>query len=122
MLLRPFVLLAIVTFGSIFSVPPLYAEHEADHRYTVWGQIKSSAGIPMPDAKVPVTVNGGSIQGETHTDVDGTYRIKLHVHNEDLGKQFVVMVENTTVQAEITFDPDNNRAERIHQLNLTITP
>ena len=113
--------LFIVTLLVVFVTLPSYAVHVADHRYTVWGLVESSASSPIPGVKVTVSVDGGAISGEALTDGDGVYRILLHLHNEDLGKLFSVTARNSTDSGEIKFDPNNNRAERIHEFNLTIS-
>ena len=121
MLPRSSHLLVTLMLLMVFFTLPSYAVHLADHRYTVWGLVKSSAGLPIPDVKVTVSVDGGGISDEGLSDGDGAYRILLHLHNEDLGKPFSVTAGKTTVSGAIEFDPDNDRAERIHELYLTIS-
>ena len=103
---------------ALFLASFAYAEHEADHRYSILGRVTAADGVPISGATVLVTADDGASLGETTTGSDGAYRVNLHVHNDVLGKVFYVRVGDTTLSGEFTFDPDNNRAERTHQMDL----
>ena len=100
------------------SPTPVLAGHEADHRYTIWGQVNNAAGAPLGGVNVLVTGWGGEPLGEATTEADGGYSVLLHVHNDILGRPFYVSVGDSVEPGEFTFDPGNNRAERKHRLDL----
>ncbi len=117
MRMRSHIYRAVLGVLMVCLTLPTYAAHEVDHRYTIWGRVMRTDGVPAAKTNVLVTARGGQILGETTTEVDGTYRVGLHVHNAMLGKMFFVSVGNTTASGEFTFNPTNNRTERLHELN-----
>lgn len=93
-----------------------HAEHEADHRYIVEGYVLDAQEAPRADVKVAVTADDGLL-GEGVTDRRGFYRIPLHLHNPDLGKQLTVKAGDSETRIEVTFDPGDKETERVHDLN-----
>ena len=93
------------------------ATHEADHRYTVWGEVRDAQGTPTANARVRITGLGGRPLGEGTTDSDGRYGILLHLHNDQLGMRFWVTVGDATREAEVTFDPADRVRAREHRLD-----
>ena len=122
MRLRVHIFRAVLGALMVCLTLPVYAGHEVNHRYTIWGRVTGTDGAPVAKKNVLVTILGGQILGETITEVDGTYRVGLHVHNTVLGQMFFVTVGNTTESGEFTFDPTNNLTERLHELNPSMSP
>ncbi len=112
--LRAAVLLCTVLLGP----GPASAEHEADHRYTILGNVEDAAGVALTGRVVRVMA-GGAVIGTAKTDAEGNYRIQLHLHNADLGRQLEVQVGTATAPIRVTFDPQNARTERLHHVNFT---
>ena len=94
------------------------AMHEADHRYTVYGEVRDTTGSLVVNEQVMVVGENGQSIGEGVTDSDGRYRIKLHLHDSDLGLLISFTVRHTTLEATVTFDPSNPRAERFLQIDI----
>lgn len=92
------------------------AEHEADHRYIVEGYVLDAEENPRADEKVVVTAREGLL-GEAVTDRRGFYRIRLHLHNSDLGKTLTVKTTDRDADIEVTFDPGDTETDRVHDLN-----
>lgn len=92
------------------------AEHEADHRYIVEGYVLDARENPRADVKVAVTADEGLL-GEAVTDRRGFYRIRLHLHNSDLGKQLSVKIGDRETGIEVSFDPGDTETDRVHDLN-----
>ncbi len=95
-----------------------YAEHEVDHRYRIWGQVRDSNGAPAAGMQVHVTARGGRPLGESATDAEGMYRFDLHVHNDNLGQVFYVTAPGMSAEGQFKFDPNDLTTERIHRLDL----
>lgn len=91
--------------------------HEPDHRYTVFGEVRTTEGTPLPNASVRITGIGGKPLGQGVSDDSGRYRIVLHLHNQDLGLRFWISVETRTQTATVTFNPSNPRAAREHRID-----
>ena len=98
--------------GLCLVSSPVFATHEADHRFVVYGTVYNDHGRPVRDAKVFV-VDTRIDQGTTaFTDRQGKYEALLHLHNSDLGDEIVVTAlgERKSVRAE--FDPEDRTAAR----------
>lgn len=103
----------------LFTVPA-WADHEADHRYTIEGFVLDKGEAPRPDVDVVVTATEG-VLGRDVTDRRGFYRIELHLHTPDLGKPLTVIAGERQADIEVTFDPADTETERIHQLSFVGT-
>lgn len=97
-------------------VATAWAEHEADHRYTVEGFVLDAAENPRSDVKVVVTADEGLL-GRTVTDRRGFYQVQLHLHNTDLGKKLTVKAGEQETEIEVMFDPGDRETARVHDLN-----
>ena len=111
----------LVVVLSIFNLPSLtqvvHAEHEADHRYTVWGYVKDGDGAPIQQALVVVTDSRGTRLKTTHAGANGRYTMQLHLHNNDLGRLLVVETGDVSHQIRVAFDPDNSTSLRKHRVD-----
>lgn len=112
-------------FASAFVLMTLLAgtasaEHEANHRYIVEGYVLDAEENPRADVQVVVTADEGLL-GETVTDRRGFYRVRLHLHNTDLGKKLTVKTGEQEAGIQVTFDPGDNQTRRVHNLNFVGT-
>lgn len=96
---------------------PVLATHEAEHRFTVYGYVRDDRGRPMVDEKVIVVDTRLDEALTTFADQDGYYEALLHLHNEDLGDEVVVMVKEQRKSIRVTFDPDDKHTERKAEVN-----
>jgi hypothetical protein len=100
----------------LLIAPALYslasAEHEADHRYTVRGYV-------LDDQRQPIAGRQVSIRGHTSatTDSAGEYRIRLHLHNADLGKKLQIHSGGAKSTIRVSFDPSDAQTARVHYAN-----
>jgi hypothetical protein len=95
------------TLAIFLLASPVFATHEIDHRYTVYGTVHDDRGNPIPDAKV-IVVDPRLDEGMTaFTDRNGDFEALLHLHNTDLGDEIIVTVldQKKTIRAE--FDPND---------------
>ena len=108
----------IVGFLLVFwGGDSLRAEHAEDHRYTIWGYVKDTEGTPLRDVLVVVTDGQGSRLGVTRSRGNGGYSIRLHLHNNDLGKRLIVTAGKVALPIRVTFDPDNTTRARMHRVD-----
>ncbi len=92
--------------GSLLCVSPLHAEHEADHRYVVSGQVTDDAGKYRKNVTVSLEHKGGQKKSAT-TDGSGRYEVLFHLHNDNLGDEIVVSVGEVQKNLTISFDPED---------------
>lgn len=107
---------AVVLLLGLLLAPAAHAEHEADHRYTVEGYVLDAQDNARADVNVVVKGEEGLL-GEAVTDRRGYYSIRLHLHNQDLGKELTVTAGDQDAQIEVSFDPADKTTTRIHDLN-----
>lgn len=107
---------ALLALALCFAIPPALAEHEADHRYVVEGYVLNSEEQPRPNVKVVLSA-AGDVLGSDETDSRGFYKIRAHLHNEDLGKKLTVKAGSQVSEIDVTFDPSDRTTERVHRLN-----
>lgn len=109
--------LAAALFASMMLLAgTASAEHEADHRYIVEGYVLDARENPKTDLTVAVTADEGLL-GETVTDRRGFYRVRLHLHNTDLGRELTVKAGDREARVEVAFDPADTETDRVHDLN-----
>lgn len=99
---------------------PASGSHKIDHRYTVWGQIKYEDGTPAAEVVVQLLIKDGDSMGEVKTDINGRYRILLHVHSEDVYKIFDMRVNNVTRKVRLLFSPNDVQTERGQRVDLVV--
>lgn len=97
------------------------ATHEADHRFTVYGYVRDDHGRPIKGERVIVVDTRLDAGNTAFTDGDGYYETLIHLHNEDLGDEIVVMVKDQRKTIRATFDPEDLRAERKVQVDFGAT-
>ncbi len=91
---------------------PAQAMHEADHRFTVYGTVRTPSGDPLSNAKVMIT-NRRAGEGTTvFSERDGSYSATLHLHNDNLGDLLSVIVADQEQTVRVSFDPSDSHTER----------
>lgn len=94
--------------------------HEVDHRFTVFGVVRNSSGVPQSNIKVMVsdTLTG---EGNTvFTDEKGYYEVVLHFHNNNLGDEIRVISGPFKKSIRASFNPDDRVTERKSEVNLEL--
>tara|TARA_B100000315_G_C14580969_1_gene590450 strand:- start:1756 stop:2205 length:450 start_codon:yes stop_codon:yes gene_type:complete len=94
-----------------------YALHEIDHRFTISGHVRDNQGAAQSGESVVVKDTAGGILGKATSGPSGFYSIRLHLHNEDIGRKFEVSTKTQTQPLQIKFDPDNVKDERTVEVN-----
>ena len=102
--------------GALFS-HQAYALHEIDHRFTISGYVRDDGGEAQSGKTVVVKDAEGGTLGTATSGPTGFYSIRLHLHNEDLGRNLRVSTGQRTQDVQVTFDPDNVRDERIVEVH-----
>ena len=105
---------------ALLIAPSVNASHKADHRFTVWGEIKYEDDTPAAELVVQLMVEDGAPMGEVKTDYRGRYRIVLHVHGEDVYKVFDMRVNNVTRKVRLLFNPNDRQTERGQRIDLVV--
>ena len=95
----------------------VWATHEVQHRYTVFGYIRDQQGKALPDRRVSVTDIPLNQTGTAFTDGNGYYEALLHLHNENLGDAIVVKAQDTEKRLKASFDPQDRFTERRVEVN-----
>ncbi len=101
-----------VTIALLLIVPPVFATHEVDHRFIVFGTVRDAQGSPIPDAKV-IVVDPRLNEGMTaFTDRRGDYEALLHLHSTDVGDEIIVTALDQRKSIRAEFDPNDVRTDR----------
>lgn len=108
---------AVGCVGLLLLATPASATHEADHRFTVFGTVQDTNDQVLADEPVTLSIDGNKVIASTTTDEKGEYHIRLHVHNDDLGKIFDLSVRDETRKVRILFNPEDLQSERGTQVN-----
>jgi hypothetical protein len=118
---RRALVIAVGCAGFLLLVTPASATHEPDHRFTVFGTVKDANDQVLADEPVTLSIGGNKAIANTMTDEKGEYHIRLHVHNDDLGKIFDLSVRDETRKVRILFNPEDRQSERGTRINFVIT-
>ncbi|MEK7871483.1 MAG: carboxypeptidase-like regulatory domain-containing protein [Nitrospirota bacterium] len=106
-------LFVIVIFSIIFVRGDLlFATHEVDHRYTIFGSVRDGSGRPVQDARVIVTDARLGDGLTAFTGKDGSFEATLHLHNENVGDEIVVSAQGEEKRIKASFDPSDKFSER----------
>jgi hypothetical protein len=103
-----------------FILAPALATHEIDHRFIVQGEVVTSDGQPVSGETISFTVSNDTPIGSVVSDEHGRYRVVMHVHDEDIGKVFDIVVRGIKKKVKIEFDPENKVTERGKRVDFTI--
>ncbi len=93
------------------------AEHEADHRFTISGYVYDDQGKPLSNTAVVVRDISSTVIGTTKTSSNGSYRVKLHLHDEALGIKLLVIANEKEKEIVVDFDPYDASTERVTEVN-----
>lgn len=94
------------------------AMHEVNHRYEIWGQVVDGQGVAVANTEVLITGVAGMPLGKGETDVNGRYRIVLHIHNANIGLPFWVSANGTIRAAKVVFNASDQKTPRDHQVDI----
>ncbi len=109
---------AVLGTVVLLAVPsPLFATHEADHRFTVEGYVCGTDGKGSADVEVLIKDTRISYGQTVKTNADGYYTATFHLHNENLGDPLLVEARGETQQHKVQFDPKDLEAERKIQVH-----
>ena len=107
-----FLCLFFIVCLNIFGNNRVFATHETDHRFTVYGTVKDSSGAPQPNIKVMISdmVTG---EGNTvFTDQKGHYEVLLHLHNNNLGDEIRITAGKEIKMIKALFNQEDKKTER----------
>lgn len=99
------------------EIPVATALHEIDHRYDVTGFVIDEKGQPVANSPVSIRL-GNEVIGYKETNDQGYYRIRVHLHDVDLGKTISVKTAAGEGVIRVTLTPGDAKTERIHYANL----
>lgn len=88
------------------------AEHEADHRYVVRGYVLDAERRPLAGRTVSIRQMGSATTGS-----DGAYSIRMHLHNEDLGRELEIRSGGVEQTIRVSFDPSDSHTARVFHAN-----
>lgn len=110
-------ILALLLFAT-----PVFATHDVDHRFVVYGTVRDDRGNPVADAKVIVADSRVNEGMTAFTGRNGDYDALLHLHNTDLGDEITVTAlgERKTIRAE--FDPNDKTTPRKVRVDFGAAP
>lgn len=109
--------LASLVIVSMAGFQVAAALHEIDHRYDVTGFVLDEKEQPVANSSVSIRL-GNEVIGYQETNSQGYYRIRLHLHDVDLGKTLSVKTAAGEGAIRVAFTPGNAKTERIHYANL----
>ena len=105
----------IAVFLLIFATT-VAAEHEADHRYDVRGHVLDAQKNPL--SGVPVTIlMGEQTIGSGRTDSKGSYSVRLHLHDSDIGRALTVRAGGAQAEIRMQAKRGDQTTTRVHYLN-----
>ena len=108
--------LAAMASAWATGIPLATALHEIDHRYDVTGFVLDDEKQPLANSPVSIRLDKEVI-GYQETNAQGHYRIRLHLHDADLGKTLSVKTVAGEGVIRVTLTPGDARTERRHYAN-----
>lgn len=106
----------VVLLFTLLSVNVAYSEHEADHRYTLKGQLLDAQNKAIPNASLKFML-GKKVIKQASTNAEGKYTAKLHLHDPDYGKDLEIIVPGGSGKVKIEFTLGDKKTERFHIAN-----
>lgn len=127
---------AVIVFGLVLSGSSVWATHETNHRFVIFGSVRDGSsfpGRPLPDREIrflaaktgqpwEVVDAQGNLRPSVKTDREGSYAALLHVHDEDLGAVVKIVVDGAEKELVLTFDPRDQHTERRTRVDLVVFP
>ena len=106
----------ILLAACLLVVTTAQAEHENDHRYTVRGYVLDKNELPIAGSSVSIWLDNSIISTGT-TDSQGYYRIRLHLHDHNLGETLLVRTSAGEASIKVKFEPGDKSTIRRHYVN-----
>jgi hypothetical protein len=100
----------------------VWATHEADHRYTVYGYVRDAKGHAVQDVKVMVVDNRIGEGSTAFTDRHGYYEVLLHLHDANVGDEIAITTPDETKTITAQFNPEDHTTERRVQVDFGAPP
>jgi len=97
-------------------VSPLFAMHEADHRYTVLGYVRDAQGEGKGEIAVTVEHKGGQ-KLQAKSNGSGYYEAVLHLHDTNVGDEVIVTAGAEVKRITIAFDVEDKHSNRSGQVD-----
>ena len=92
---------------------PVWATHDTQHRYTVFGHVRDEQGKPLQNVRVIVIDNRLEEEGGTvFTDGNGYYEQLLHLHNDNFGDEIVIKAGDQEKKINAAFNVQDRNTER----------
>jgi hypothetical protein len=105
----------------LFSPSWVWAEHTPEHRFTISGYVYDDAGKPL-SGTVMVRDRGDNILETADTTISGYYRIRMRLHNSDLGDRLLIHSTAGKKELIVQFDPNDKTTERGAEVNFGAVP
>jgi LPXTG-motif cell wall-anchored protein len=99
----------------LLLVRPVFAEHEADHRYTVKGYVRDAAG--KAKEATPVVVEHKGDKKSATTDGRGYYEVRYHLHDANKGDEIIVTTGGEVKKIAVDLIPGDHMTERIGRVD-----
>lgn len=94
------------------------ALHEIDHRFTVEGRVCGDDGQGLEGVKVVVKDARVSVGASGTTDEEGSYKVILHLHNDNQGDPLLIKALDWEKRAKVDIDAQDIETERVITVNL----
>ncbi|MGD8840048.1 MAG: hypothetical protein PVI70_10640 [Gammaproteobacteria bacterium] len=107
----------IFIFACLLPLANAIADHEADHRYQVYGYVLDKNEKAIPGREVTISADG-ELLARGKTDSYGYYSLHLHLHNEDRGRLLNLRAGPDRADIRVGFDPADTHTARVHAANL----
>jgi hypothetical protein len=114
--------LGYLVFLWVILPPAVWATHEANHRYTVYGYVRDAKGQTLQDAKVMVVDNRIGEGSTAFTDKNGYYEVLLHLHDNNVGDEIAITTQDETKTITAQFDAEDHMTERKVQVDFGAPP
>ena len=95
----------------------VWATHETNHRFTVYGYVRDAQGQTAQDIKVMVVDNRIGEGSTAFTDRNGYYEVLLHLHDANQGDDITLTTPNETKTISANFNPEDHTTERKVQVD-----
>lgn len=110
-------MLAVAGVALVAGLPVAWALHEIDHRYDVTGFVLDANEQPVVGSPVSIRL-ANEVIGYQETNAQGYYRIRVHLHDADLGKTLQLKTAAGEATIRVRFAPGDDKTERVHYANI----
>lgn len=109
-------LIAVIGMAGVYSTPAS-ATHENDHRFTVHGRVLDDQGAASSRTSVVAKDDKETVLETTKTASDGSYKMVLHLHDSDLGKELIIIANKVEKKLKVNFNRSDKKSERRAEVN-----